>query len=625
MGSEFQSGTACQSAFMAYETCANAAATCANGCAKAAMQVSCTSSCAADCMGAAAQSQASNCTAAYQTLLRCYLSSTTPFTCSSGALVPPQGCAQATTTWTACLSSSFDGGTPVVPIRPFDFVFQRDSFSFENYVNNNASAMPPWMSINLTGAEVERLFGRRVCAEPDAGTCELIPAARQWMDTTNGEMANGHCEGMAVLSALFAHGVVNPQAFGADSGYELTIAGNPELQREVAYWWALQGTQPTLGSERRGQRTPNEILADLAIGFDAGQSFTFGLYKRDGSGGHANTPFLIEPADGGVVRVRLYENNFPTADKGVEIDTIANTWRYEATPNPQTASEIYEGDAVSKNLTITPITSRLLPAVCPFCGTVEMNGQTVRGAAVSYRELQLTGGGELTVYTGDAGAPSIFRTDAGVWVNNLAGATLGSARRGPSTWDDEFDPIFRLPLTTPITVGLDGLDLTAPTQASVALTAPGYSFSVEGVSLDPGQLDVIEFSGGPGRVVYATTGMETPVVELGVSLDGNDYLFQIIAGAEAGGVMVTIRNDVPNGELIVDVDAADGMAAYGVQIYRIGADEQVFTHLSNTVGTSATVYMNYASWGGQGQAMLFEIDTNGDGTPDMSQMVSDDN
>jgi hypothetical protein len=286
---------------------------------------------------------------------------------------------------------------------------------------------------------------------------------------------------------------------------------------------------------------------------------------------------------------------------------------------------VYEGDAVSKNLTITPITARLQQAVCPFCGTVEMNGTTVRGSAVSYRELQLSGGGELSVFVADAGTPSIFRVDGGVWVNTLAGASLSSARRGPSTWDDELDPVFHLPIGTPLTVGLSGAGLSAPTQASVSLTAPGYSFAVENVSLDPGQLDVIGFSAGPSSVTYATTGMETPVVELGLSLDGNDYIFQVLAGAEAGGVSITLRNDVPGGKLIVDVDAADGTAAYGVQVYRIGATEQVFTHLSNTLASSATVFINYASWAGQGQTMLFELDTNGDGTPDSSQMVGDDN
>ncbi len=586
-------------------------------------------------------SQTAGCLDEYRSMLRCYVSTTNPFTCSGASLVPPTGCAQQEMNFRTCLANAADGGMgggsagggsagggsaggTALVLPPFDFVFQRDSFSFENYTNTNTMPMP-WMTINLTEVEVERMFGRQVCADPDAGVCELIPAARQWMQTTNGEMANGHCEGMAVLSALIGHRLVNVSSFGADAGYGLDIVSNPALQREVALWWAYQGTEPTISSEQRNGRTPNQILQDLAIGMDAGQSFTFGLYKRDGSGGHANTPFLIEPADGGVVRVRLYENNFPTADKGVEIDTVANTWRYEATPNPQTASEVYEGDAVSKNLTITPLVSRLRPAVCPFCDSASWSTSSRCCAAVSYRELQLTGGGELTVFVGDAGTPSIFRSDAGVWVNTLANASIGSARRGPSTWDDELDPIFRLPVGTPLTVGLDGTDLTAPTQASVALTAPGYSFAVENVSLDPGQADVIEFSGGPDRLVYATTGMETPVVELGVSLDGNDYIFQIIAGAEAGGVAVTIRNDVPNGELIVDVDAADGMAAYGVQIFRIGSTEQVFTHMSNTVGTSATLFMNYAAWGGQGQAMLFEVDTNGDGTPDMSQMVSDDN
>jgi hypothetical protein len=90
-------------------------------------------------------------------------------------------------------------------------------------------------------------------------------------------------------------------------------------------------------------------------------------------------------------------------------------------------------------------------------------------------------------------------------------------------------------------------------------------------------------------------------------------------------VQVRVTNDVPNGELIVDVDAADGTAAYGVEIARIGATEQVFNHMANTIGTSATVFMNYRNWPGQGQPMLFEVDTNGDGMPDMSEMVTDDN
>ncbi|MBM4781821.1 MAG: hypothetical protein GQE15_29435 [Archangiaceae bacterium] len=521
---------------------------------------------------------------------------------------------------TSSAGGSATGGGSVMP-GTFNYAFQRDSFSFENYVNENASQ--GFTATNLTELEVQRMFGPAVCADADAGTCVLTPAARQWMQTTNTEMNGGHCEGMAVLSALFATGTVSPQTFGGASAFALQLPQNVPLQREIAYWWALQGTEPTISSEQRRMRTPNQILADLSAGFDAGLAFTFGLYKRDGSGGHANTPYLIEPADGGVVRVRLYENNFPNDVKAVEIDTVANTWRYEATTNPQTPAEIYDGDATSKNLTITPLTSRLQPAVCPFCGEVTANGMTVRGAAVAYRELQLSGGGRLTVFTADAGTPSIFRSDAG-WVNTLAQASIGSARRGPTTWDDELDPIFRLPLTTPLTVTLDGDGLSTASQASVSLVAPGYSFSVEGVSLDPGQRDTLEFSGDPRRVSYTTTGQETPVIELGVSLDGNDYVFQIIAGAETGGVTVTLVNDVPNGELRVDVDAADGNASYGVTVYRLGDDEEVFSHLANTVGSSASVFLNYGTWAGQGQPMLFEVDTNGDGTPDMSQMVSDD-
>jgi hypothetical protein len=504
---------------------------------------------------------------------------------------------------------------------PFTFRFPQDTFAFENYVNENSA--PPFTAVNLTDAEMLRMFGPDVCAEPDAGACVLTPQARQWMNTTSGEMANGHCEGMAVLSALFATGMVNPQSFGGANGIDLMLPNNVPLQREIGYWWALQGTEPTISAERRNQRTPVQILSDLAAGLDAGQAFTFGLFKRDGKGGHANTPYAIEPEDGGIVRILLYENNTPNLVRSLEIDVNANTWRYEATPNPQTPSEIYDGDAVTKNLSIVPISARLQPAVCPFCGSVAPDGMTVRGAAVSYRELQLTGGGVLTVTTPTG---SIFRNDAGVWVNTVAGATLGESRSAPpSTWDDEVDPIFRMPLSQALTVTLSGEGLTAPEQAFVSVTGPGHSFSVEGISLDPMQVDTLVFAAGPAALTYTTTGMETPVVELGVTLDGDDYLFRVIGAAEAGGVTVRLRNDVPNGKLIVDVDAADGMAGYGIEVLRLDENETTFTHLANTVAASATVFVNYRSWPGQGSPMLFETDVNGDGVPDMSAMVADDN
>lgn len=603
----------------------------------------CSTSCLSACTANETEARALGCTSQFAAIGAC-VAMPGNGSCS-GSDFMTTGCATQLAAYGACAMAAMDGGSAggsagggsagggsagggsagggtALPLGPFDFLMGRDNFAFENYVNDNQS--PMFMATNLTPVEVERLFGRAACGGDDAG-CVLTPPARQWMETTNREMGGGHCEGMAVLSALFATGTISPRTFGADSGIELAIAGNEPLQREIAYWWALQGTEPTISAEQRNQRTPNQILSDLAAGLDAGQAFTFGLFKRDGKGGHANTPYAIVPVDAGIVAVMLYENNFPMALKSVEIDTVANTWRYEATPNPQTAAELYDGDAVTKNLSIVPVSARLQPPLCPFCGSVAMNGTSVRGSAVSYRELQLSGEGELTVYVADAGTPSIFRTDAGVWTNTLAGASIGSSRRGPATWNIEFDPIFRLPLNVPVTVGLDGYDLTAPAQAAVTMTAPGSTFSVEGISLDPGQLDVIEFGAGANRVSYVTTGMETPVVELGVTLDGEDYLFQIIAGAEASGVVVTLVNDVPNGKLHVDVDSADGMASYGVSIFRIDDGEEVFTHLSNTLATSATVFMNYRSWPGQGSPMLFELDVNGDGIADMSQMVSDDN
>jgi hypothetical protein len=185
-------------------------------------------------------------------------------------------------------------------------------------------------------------------------------------------------------------------------------------------------------------------------------------------------------------------------------------------------------------------------------------------------------------------------------------------------------PAFQLPLTTPLTVTLDGAGMTATTQAAVRLTAPGYTFAVEGVELDPGQVDTIAFSAGSDSVSYTTSGAETPVVELGMTLDGNDYQFEVSSGAEATGVTVELRADVPGKRLGVKINSMDGMASYGVRVHVISAGDVVFAHMGNTISATAIVWLEYGTWAGDGTPMTVSIDDDGDGTIDQTVMVSDD-
>ena len=159
------------------------------------------------------------------------------------------------------------------------FLPELNGFSFENY-GSEAGAT------DLTPAELQRMFGDGVCASTANGGCLLTPPAQQWMEQINSYMGGGHCEGMAVLSALMYYDQIDPAQFGNQTVHDLSV-NNEDLQREIAYWWTTQSTYP--GAAIRVSESPNAVLGALienfAQGQDASEWWAMGFYRRDGSGG----------------------------------------------------------------------------------------------------------------------------------------------------------------------------------------------------------------------------------------------------------------------------------------------------------------------------------------------------
>ena len=501
---------------------------------------------------------------------------------------------------------------------PFKFTFKTHSFAFENYTNAGDIT-------NLTPVEMRRMFGDGVCAGSIAGdTCELTPPATQWMETQSRAMNGGHCEGMAVVAGLFATGGLKASDFGAETAHQLTLVGNVKLQREIGYWWATQSAAPTNTAETKGMNgiAPTEVVKRLKAMVDSGgEVWSIGLYKRDMTGGHAVTPISTEERDGKQF-IKVYENNLPNDIREFEIDPTANTWKYQASTNPAETASLYDGDTSTANLTLTPMTVRSQKQVCPTCGTVTADGTTVRGSAVSFREVNLSGDAHVVI-ADNAGHRMGFVD--GHFINTIPGAATGPVKRSPNTYASVADPAYRLPLGVPLTVTLDGTAVTSETTSSVSMTAPGYSFSVEGVVVHPLQKDTISFSAGTESVEYKTTASETPSVTLGVTFEGADYFFAVKSAAEAGGIDVKLALDATNGKLKVFVKSVDGTAGYDIRIERRDSGAtNVFTHSGNSVAAAAIVSFDYGAWSGNGMPMSVGTDATGDGTIDSTAMVSDD-
>ena len=226
------------------------------------------------------------------------------------------------------------------------------------------------------------------------------------------------------------------------------------------------------------------------------ETYTIGVYKPDGSDGHAVTPFGIAAQADGRTAILVYDNNYPKEVRRVVVDSRANTWAYEAAVNPQAQSELYEGNAETQTLDLTPTSARLTPQACPFCAG-EASGKASRGLAapaLRYNQVYLDGDGHLLMR--DDSGRRLGYVD-GRWVNEIPGAK--SVRLKTATpLEDDPEPTYWLPQGTNVTITLDGRNLAGESATDLVLIGPGYSFGVEGISLEPGQVDTVRFAPGRG-------------------------------------------------------------------------------------------------------------------------------
>ena len=393
-----------------------------------------------------------------------------------------------------------------------------DGFSFYNYGDDIPAT-------DLTATELQRMFGNQVCASIANDECILTPVAQQWMEQINGYMAGGHCEGMAVLSALMYYGQADPSDFGAPKTNDLTIEGNVDLQREIAYWWTTQATYP--GAAVEVSESPSDVLDTLLANFEQGKKaqewWVVGIFKRDGSDGHAITPFGVEDMGDGTYNVLVYDNNYPNETRTLIIDRNANTWQYEGSPNPEIESDLYEGDADTDTLSVVAITPRLEPQECDFCSgdyipeaeaddvtnSVKNSAATqteaeeetnvwldtlarwdllINGKATDYYQIWLNGEPDLLVID-DWGRRVGY--DQGEFVNEIPGASVANMKffQAEAELDTDRSPVMRVPVGLSFEVIMDATNIEEPGYSDLAMIGPGYYFDVTETYLEPGDVE----------------------------------------------------------------------------------------------------------------------------------------
>lgn len=475
---------------------------------------------------------------------------------------------------------------------------------------------------NLTPAEVQRLFGDQVCASTAGGECILTPPGREWMEQVNGYMSGGHCEGMAVLSTMMYYGLSNPANFGGQVAHQLNIE-NEALQREIAYWFVTQGTYP--GTSVRVDASPNAVLDALieafSDGFDANEWWVMGIYQPDFTGGHAITPFGVVEKGDGLYHILVYDNNWPDETRIVEVDRNANTWKYQASINPDEPSELYEGDADTQTLEVVAISTRLDPQECPFCDDAYSGMSRTRGLADSsqaFYEIWLQGPADLLIM--DDQDRRIGFVD-GVLVNEIPGAQATNFKfQGVSVWEADSEPIYRVPVGVSFDIVVDGSRLQEPASSEVAMIGPGYFLSVEDIWLEPGEQDSIGIyiDGGRHQLTYITDYIESPVIMMGVETEAADYAF-LVQATEMTGLDDTfdVAVDFEVGDFIINTSYNEGPSTFDYLVLRIDDDgEHVFGGSGLVLEPENTIYLPYLDWEEDGSILAAGIDFENDGEID---------
>lgn len=248
-----------------------------------------------------------------------------------------------------------------------------NGFSFENWGGKT------YPDSRLTPDDVRFLFGDQACARIKSNLCVPTPGATLWIDQMNKTTEGGHCEGMAVLSASFFADLDSVDEFGARQTYELK-PDNDLLMRTISTYFTTQSLEPVQSATSATQAWPLQKIVDsLVATINAGDDYpTLGIYFQDG--GHAVTPYAVEARGEGQYRILIYDNNYPGAEKYIDVDIPRDRWIYAGGAlNPGENASSWQGSSGSMDITLLSVRNE--PLKCPFCATTSKPKPRAPGSA----------------------------------------------------------------------------------------------------------------------------------------------------------------------------------------------------------------------------------------------------
>jgi hypothetical protein len=513
------------------------------------------------------------------------------------------GAAALVVTGSACGGSSKGGAhstpssVPIGTVADSGFRPNQNGLPFQNYGGTLANGAIP---LNMTASDVQEMFGDAVCADAQSRKCDLIPEAQAWLDETNQAMAGGHCYGFSVLAELLWLQQVKPTTFGAQGATSLQIANNASLQRQIAYDWTLQTLESV--QSKRVTGTPNQVLNDLisALKPNPTQTYTMTFWKSDFTGGHAVTPYAVDNKGGGIFDVLIYDNNWPGQSRAVVFNTNTDTWSYNAAINPDQPDSLYEGNAQTKTISLSPTSPGLGTQKCPFCGTVP--AQPASGGPANTEEIYLDGSDTNhanLIIVDDAGHRLGYVN--GTFVNEIPGASIDELVSNED-WTNKVLPDYFVPADNKYTITIDGSVLTAKDTETLGIIGPSYDLSVKNIAVNPGDKDSLVIEPDAVHVSYTSSRPESPTIDIGVSDISADYGFEISGVSDRPGSTLNISLPPEGTSLRVQTVGAGTTSTVGFGMRQeTERGVQVFQHKAISLPAGDAAEFQFGSWTGAGQ------------------------
>jgi hypothetical protein len=236
-----------------------------------------------------------------------------------------------------------------------------NGFSFANFTATSSPEV-------FVADDLVKMFGlsKDVCV---GGTmpCTLVPEAAAFARMVNDARASGHCEGLAVSAGERFTAAAEPSTVTLENKGDITHG----LMRSFATQFLKEVVADT---GKWAAASLKEKVAALEASFTKREiSYTLGVYSSHG--GHAILPYALEWVNKDVVKIKIYDSNWPGADRYVTVDLKADKWTFAYSgKDPANDPEAWSGG--SADMDMTSMSSRT-SATCPFCASKSSVDKTI--------------------------------------------------------------------------------------------------------------------------------------------------------------------------------------------------------------------------------------------------------